>query len=114
MPPVAFRCSAACQAFQLIGALLITYVMPPAVAAELFQALGDIPGVTVVHDAADSAGQRGVAFRMPLPAPDPAYEEFVINPRTYRFMGWVIPTDNGPGGKAVIRQALVADPGIRP
>jgi hypothetical protein len=75
-----------CRAFQLIGQLFNAYLMPPAVTAELYRALGDIPGVTVVQNAIDPAGRRGVAFRLPLASPNPAYKEIILNPRTYQFM----------------------------
>jgi hypothetical protein len=103
-----------CHAFGLIGQLFVAYLMPPALTAELYRALGDIPGVTVVKNAVDVAGQRGVAFRLPLQAPGPAYEEIIINPRTYQFMGWDSPAHPGPLGQAVIVQELVPGPGIRP
>ena len=103
-----------CHAFLLIGQLFVAYLMPPALTAELYRALGDIPGVTVVKNAVDVAGQRGVAFRLPLQATHPAYEEIIINPRTYQFMGWDSPADPGPLGQAVIVQELVPGPGIWP
>jgi hypothetical protein len=53
--------------FEVIKELLTTYVMPPALTAELYRALGNIPGVTVDHDAVDAAGRRGIGFQITLP-----------------------------------------------
>ncbi len=44
------------NAFNGIEGTLTSYVLPPKVAAELYRALGDIPGVTVEKDAVDAAG----------------------------------------------------------
>ena len=39
--------------------------MPPALTAELYRALGNIPGVTVDRHATDIAGRHGLGFRSP-------------------------------------------------
>lgn len=104
----------ACHAFQLIGELFLAFLMPPERTAELFRALGYIPGVTVVKDAVDLAGRHGVAFRLPLSPPGPAYEEIILDPRTYQFMSWDGPSADGSQGIAVLAQALVSGPGVRP
>lgn len=49
--------------FEIIVRLLTTYVMPPALTAELYRSLGLIPGVTVNHHAVDIAGRTGSASR---------------------------------------------------
>ena len=53
--------------FEVIKELLTTYVMPPALTAELYRALGSIPGVTVDHDTVDGAGRLGIGFQITLP-----------------------------------------------
>ena len=74
--------------FEVISNLLTSYVMPPALTAELYRSLGDIPGVTVDHHAVDVAGRTGVGFQIALPKPfGGGTEELVINPHTYRLMG---------------------------
>jgi hypothetical protein len=105
----------ACGAFGLIGQLFLAYVMPPRLAAELYRALGDIPGVTAVPDVVDTAGRSGVAFRFPLPAAEGSvYEEIIVNPDTYQFMAWEIPSSYGESGLALMAEAPVSGPGVRP
>src|SRR5262249_1000848 len=70
------------RAFEIIRELLTTYVMPPALTAELYRALGDIPGVAVDHHAVDVAGRHGVGFYVRLPRPPGGgADEILINPR---------------------------------
>jgi hypothetical protein len=102
-----------CHAFALIGELFSAYLMPPALTAELFQALGDIPGVTVVRNAVDPAGRHGVAFRLPT-SPSGAYDEIILDPRSYQFMGMDSSSAAAPERTAVLALAPVAGPGIRP
>jgi hypothetical protein len=97
------------HALRLIGELFVAYLMPPALTAELFQALGDVPGVTVVKDAVDRAGRHGVAFRLPAAA-SRAYQEIILDPGSYQFMGW----GDGPDGTTVLALATVSGPGARP
>jgi hypothetical protein len=104
------------RALQVIGILLSSYVMPPRVTAELYRALGDIPGVTVDDHAVDVAGQPGIGFLLRVPASGYGTQvEIVVNRRTYQFMGYQVA---GRGthleGYAVVRQALVSGPGVRP
>lgn len=56
------------RAVGVIGQLLSCYVMPPRLTAELYRALGDIPGVTVDDHAVDVAGQPGIGFLLRVPA----------------------------------------------
>ena len=108
--------------FEVISNLLTSYVMPPALTAELYRSLGDIPGVTVDHHAVDVAGRTGVGFQIALPKPfGGGTEELVINPHTYRLMGQQLLTAQatGParhvlGGTAIMRRVLVSGPGVRP
>lgn len=104
------------RAFQVIGSLLSSYVMPPRLTAELYRALGDIPGIKVDDHVLDLAGQPGIGFIVHLPgATGPAARfalEIVVNPRTYQFMGFQ--RLGQPNGVAVVRQALVSGPGVRP
>src|SRR5207247_1676639 len=72
--------------FEVIKELLATYVMPSELIAELYRALGDIPGVTVDHHAVDVAGRNGIGFTLPSLAGG-AIDEIVIDPRTYHLMG---------------------------
>lgn len=107
--------------FEIIKDLLTTYVMPPALTAELYQALGDIPGVTVDQHAVDVAGRHGIGFRVALPrSAGGGFDEIIINPGSYLLMGQQLMA-NGPGGHAkvlsgtaILQKALVSGPGIKP
>ena len=117
--------------FELVTALLgeAWYAAPPALTAELYRALGIIPGVTVNRHAVDIAGRHGIGFQITVPQTTYDHvvrqtEQFILNPKTYDMMGttdWE--TDQPPGGAAPIRTvwgsatlktALVSGPGIVP
>ena len=107
--------------FEIIVRLLTTYVMPPALTAELYRSLGLIPGVTVDHHAVDVAGRAGVGFQIPVPSwMGGGAETLIINPRTYRLMGQQLTATAGKdagkveGGMAVLRRVLVSGPGVSP
>lgn len=96
--------------------MLTSYLMPPRLTAELYQALGDIPGVTVSDHAVDVAGRHGIGFISPA-LPGRGRKEIILNPHSYRLMG-----DNllwGPrqrllNGTAILHKALVSGPGMWP
>jgi hypothetical protein len=98
------------RAFNVIAYLLATYVMPPRLTAELYRALGDLPGVRVDQRAVDVTGRHGVAFWLGSYPGARDGAEIILNPRTYQFMAF----GNRQQGTAVLRQALVAGPGDRP
>jgi hypothetical protein len=50
MRRVTWQSGSSCTAFLVISELLSSYVMPPTLTAEMYQALGDIPGVSVVSN----------------------------------------------------------------
>jgi hypothetical protein len=95
--------AAYCDAFQMVAQLFSGYVMPPTVAAELFTAIGDIPGVSAIPGVTAN-GQRGVAFRLRLKT---GYLQLILNPVTYKPTG-------GPWYGSIVRQELVSGPGARP
>jgi hypothetical protein len=111
------------NAFNGIEGTLTSYMLPPKVAAELYRALGDIPGVTVKKDAVDAAGRHDPAFVLT----DKDYPqrgwtaEIFLNPRTFQLTGFAehfpdkcqCPSP-GTGETAILRQALVSGPGVRP
>jgi hypothetical protein len=79
------------RAFMLIDGMLQT-LMPADVRAALYQALAKIPGVTVVQDATDAAGRRGVAFARAAAIEGPGSGdwlrlEIILDPSTYRYLG---------------------------
>lgn len=128
--------------FTDIENLLISYQMPPALTAELYRALGDIPGVTVDDHAIDAAGRTGLGFQFTMPSGD--YEpvnlsyprpngpvvgyhsvtvQLIVDPRTYHWMGYgyqgFCPSCGQRGsvtgaGTAVLQSALVSGPGVMP
>lgn len=119
----------ATRAFNQITGMLWDYVLPPKLAAELFRALADIPGIKVRRDATDIAGQHGVAFVLPhaeVPArglsrnPLAMRLELILNPHNYRLMALATTDAGAIHGRtyraqlAIIRQAFVPRPGVRP
>lgn len=96
--------------------MLTSYVMPPRLTAELYRALGEIPGVTVDDHAVDVAGRPGVGFISPA-LPGAGNTEIILNPRTYRLMGQDLvlgPRHQLVNGTAILRQTLVTGPGVWP
>ncbi len=91
-------------------------VVPPKLAAAIFRALADIPGVTLAHDAQNAAGQYGIGVTKTV---DRVRSALIFDPHTYQLIGWqpgwVIPVDGGPGpqtsgirsANAVLRTAVV-------
>lgn len=110
--------TAAERQFGDIQALLTTYVMPPALTAELYRALAAVPGVTVDRHAADVAGRTGIGLRLRLPGN--VVSELIVSPRDYHLLGVQLiaawPGSHGTiiSGTAVLRKALVSRPGQLP
>lgn len=122
LPLLGYR-TAPVREFEIIAALLSTYVMPPALTAELYRALGNIPGVTVDRHATDIAGRHGIGFRITLPPSTyKVFDELILDSKTFAVLGQqVIFGPAGPskvkgvvGGTAVLKSALVSGPGKRP
>ena len=111
---------AANREFEIIEDLLASYVMPPALTAELYRALGDVPGVTVNDHAVDAAGRTGLGFQISIPnypvnQQVGLVDELVINPSTYELMGWQhFQRGQLQGGTAVVKSALVSGPWVVP
>jgi hypothetical protein len=108
--------SAPAQDFAIIEELVTTYVMPPGLTAELYRALGDIPGVTVNSHAEDVAGRQGIGFISPS-QPGGGSIELIFDSRTYRLTGddFLASASHRPlTGTAILREALVSGPGARP
>ena len=74
------------QAWTDIGDLLREMLVPPKLAAGLFQVAATIPGATVVPHATDAAGRSGIAVARYDPASG-ADAELVFDARTYKFLG---------------------------
>jgi hypothetical protein len=120
--------SAASSEFQIIYDLVISYVMPPALTAELYRALGEVPGVTVNDHAVDAAGRTGIGFQSPVPfIPDPGgpfvlypVDQLILDPSTYELMGYssgfsLRSLQHTAGlSTAVLKSSLVSGPGVVP
>ena len=131
------RSEHATVAFSQIQGMLWKYVLPPKLAAELFHALARIPGIRVLRDATDIAGRHGVAFVLPharwlwerrttfVPGVKLSKErlELILDPHDYRLIAMsrtAIFSSASQGRlrvfdrEAIIRQAYVSRPGVRP
>jgi hypothetical protein len=109
--------------FEAIKDLLITYVMPPTLTAELYRALGNIPGVTVDRHATDIAGRHGIGFKIALPADQGAgFDELILDQKTFALMGQQLILGQAAGAKAgqivsgtaVLKTSFVSGPGRMP
>jgi hypothetical protein len=109
--------------FEVIKDLLITYVLPPALTAELYRALGNLPGVTIDRHAVDVAGRTGFGFQITLPrAMGGEIDQLILDPKTYDVMGQQLVLAPSAGaaagrvlsGTAVLKSALVSGPGVTP
>jgi hypothetical protein len=76
------------EAFVTIGDLLRNTIAPPKVAAALYRAAALIPGVTLVPDATDAIGRRGVAVARIGPGVDGGIrEELIFSRSTLQLLG---------------------------
>lgn len=131
-------------ALEQIWGILWEYVPPSKLAAELFHALADVPGITVRPHVTDVAGRPGVAFVLPPAENSKKFsrgrlkgerwtlkrsQELILNPSHYTLMavgetvtlsvqkrphGPVAITWNYTSQQAIVRQAFVSRPGVRP
>ncbi|MGP4044708.1 CU044_5270 family protein [Streptomyces sp. 2A115] len=108
--------------FVLVGDLLKQSIVPPEQSAALFRAVARIPGVTVIEDAVDAAGRRGVAIARKDPD-NPSRDEWIFDKETREFLGErSVATDDYSDVKegtvtsntAVLRRAVVDEAGRRP
>ena len=106
------------RAFEKIAGLFLDYVMPPAVAAQIYRALGAIPGVTADAAAIDAAGRRGPGFV--LAGQEGGNQQITVSSEDYQFTGYQFfgfgrdLTADLAWGTALLRFALVAGPGVYP
>jgi hypothetical protein len=112
------------NAFNGIEGTLMDIVLPPKLAAELYRALADIPGVTVNKNAVDPAGRHSLAFVLSDldRTGSGGTGEIFINPHTYQLTGYAdqfsakcqCPSPGTTSGTGILRQAFVSRPGVRP
>ena len=88
--------SADVNAFAKAGNLLTTSLLPPKVAAALYRAITEIPGVMAVDDAKDAAGRTGVAVVMDTSgatgtairgSQGPARAELIFDEKSLTYLG---------------------------
>ncbi len=72
------------QAFTRVGDLIRGKYLPSASLAAVFEAAGTIPGVTLVPDAVDAAGRRGIAVAR---THEGLRRELIFDPTTYAYLG---------------------------
>jgi hypothetical protein len=108
--PGAYLRTRSFRAFNVISFLLASYVLPPRLTAELYRALGKLPGIGVYQDVVDVAGQHGIAFVLRGPAHSQWAQDIILNRSTYQFMAF----GNQRSGSALVRQAFVSGPGALP
>jgi hypothetical protein len=98
-------------AFSVIEDMLINYVLPPALEAEVYQALAVIPAIKVDSHVTAIDGQAGVAFVLP-PTPQSEKLEIILDASNYRFLAqasW--DNDSSFHETAVVRMVIVGAPG---
>lgn len=108
--------------FEIIKDMLTTYVMPPALTAEIYQAFADVDGVTLDRHAVDVAGRPGRGLLMAIPpAFGGGFDEIIIDPSTHQLAGTQllhIPhAGSAPqvlSGTAILQHAVVSGPGQLP
>ncbi|MFI7013729.1 CU044_5270 family protein [Streptomyces sp. NPDC050164] len=69
-------------------------VMPPGLQAAAFEAVAQLPGIELDHDAVDALGRRGIAVSHPG-----LHFAFIFDPRTYAYLG--LRQEGSRGGKWV-------------
>jgi hypothetical protein len=101
----------AMAAFVTMDAMLENYVLPPALQAEIYQALAALPGIRVNSHVTTIDGRAGVAFVMPRDSQG-SVSEIILNPSTYAFMAFAL-FHKGTlvDEEAVVQQVLVGAPG---
>jgi hypothetical protein len=98
-------------AFSVIQDMLINYVLPPALEAEVYQALAIIPAIEVDSHVTAIDGQPGVAFVLP-PTRQSEKEGIILDASDDSFLAqanWG--PDGGMSEFAVVRMVIVGAPG---
>ncbi|MFI2302232.1 CU044_5270 family protein [Actinacidiphila glaucinigra] len=105
--------------FRNIGELLRSTIMPPATASALYKVVEKIPGVTMVPDAADAAGRRGIGITREDPG-SATRDEWIFDKKTFAYLGSrsYMTAAKGTGGTdtlygidAVMASGVVDSPG---
>ncbi|MFI6939117.1 CU044_5270 family protein [Streptomyces sp. NPDC050418] len=72
--------------FVLVGDLVRESLIPPKVAAALYRAAAQIDGVTLVKDATDAIGRKGIAVGR-VDEQSGLRQELLFDPKTYAYLG---------------------------
>ncbi|GGZ15426.1 CU044_5270 family protein [Streptomyces poonensis] len=108
--------------FVLVNDLIRDAIVPPEQSAALYRAVARIPGVTVVENAVDAAGRKGVAITRDDPD-NPTRDEWIFDKETHEFLGErSVATEDYSDVKegtvtsntAVLHRAVVDEAGQRP
>jgi hypothetical protein len=99
------------SAFSVIDDMLTNYVLPPALEAEVYQALAAIPAIQVDPHVTTIDGRAGVAFVLPA-TPQSEKLAIILDASNYTFLAhanWL--SDSSFHEIAVVRMVIVGAPG---
>ena len=96
--------------FSTIEIMLSTYVLPPALTAELYHALADIPTITARKDVTDIDGRSGVAFVLPA-TPQSVNSEIILSSTDYRMLAQADWGNGGPTKRHVVNGTFIGESG---
>jgi hypothetical protein len=96
--------------FFTIEDMLSDYVLPPALTAELYHALADIPTITARTDVTDIDGRSGVAFVLPA-TPQSVNLEIILSSADYRMLAQASWGNSGPIKPQVVNGTVIGETG---
>ena len=96
--------------FSTIEIMLANYVLTPALTAELYHALADIPTVTAKTDVTDIDGRSGIAFVLPA-TPQSVNLEIIVSSTDYRMLAQAAWGNGGPTKRHVVNGTVVGESG---
>jgi len=96
--------------FFTIETMLSTYVLPPALTAELYHALADIPTITARTDVTDIDGRSGAAFVLPA-TPQSVNLEVILSSTDYRMLAQASWGNGGPIKPQVVNGTVIGEAG---
>jgi hypothetical protein len=96
--------------FFTIETMLSNYVLPGALAAELYHALADIPTITARTDVTDIDGRSGVAFVLPA-TPQSVNLEIILSSTDYRMLAQASWGNGGPIKPQVVNGTVIGEAG---
>lgn len=96
--------------FSTIETMLSTYVLPPALTAELYHALADIPTITARKDVTDIDGRSGAAFVLPA-TPQSVNLEIILSSTDYRMLAQASWGNGGPIKPQVVNGTVIGESG---